>query len=397
MRDKIDIMVAGRSKTAIGALDKKINSPEYNVTTRHISNGHSNPLYGISEHPDILVFHLSAMGEEEINSLLENPAETRPTTIVIGPANNTKCMRLSMQAGVQDYLEDPLDDAELYDSIGRICQTMRDDAAKDMQATMTAVVSTKGGCGASFLAANMAHMMAAHNHDKVALLELDLQFGSLTQYLDLAPKHGLVTALDMADQLDSTALDAYMAKHKSGLALMSPLDDEIILTRDIDPTRFGRILDLLKESYSRIIVDLPRQIDELSADIYERADNILLVTQQELASIRDAARLRKLILTELAVPAERISIVINRYDKNGSVELNDIASVMGVDKNDFILVPNSYKSVAESINIGVPMLDHARGSRVTKAIAALSDQIAGRSTDTQRGVVGRVLSNLIGG
>jgi len=175
---------------------------------------------------------------------------------------------------------------------------------------------------------------------------------------------------------------------------MSPLDDEIILPRDIDSTRFGRILDLLKENYSRIIVDLPRQIDELSADIYERADHILLVTQQEFASVRDANRLRNLILTELAVPADRISMVINRYDKNSAVELGDISRSMGIDKKDFILIPNSYKSVAESINIGIPMLEHARNSQVTKAIVEASQQLEGREPGTRTDLVGRVMSNL---
>jgi pilus assembly protein CpaE len=367
VREKIDIMVAGRSKTAIGALEKKLQSTKYNVSQRFISNGHSNPLFGVGEWPDILVFHLSTLSEDEINSLLENPAELRPATIVIGPANNMKCIRMAMQAGVRDYLEEPLNDQELQNSLDRICAELQ---AKDIQENESAMTA--------------------------ALLELDLQFGSLAQYLDLHPKHGLVTALDMADQLDAVALDAYMAKHQSGLALMSPLDEEILLTRDIDATRFSRVLDLLKESYSRIIVDLPRQIDELSADVYERADHILMVTQQEIASVRDAARLRKLILTELDVPAERISVVINRYDKSSAVELKDIARSMGVDKESFILVPNSYKSVAESINIGVPMLDHARNSSVTKAIMAARNQIEGRNAANDKSVVGRVLSNLIG-
>jgi pilus assembly protein CpaE len=396
VRDKIDIMVAGRSKTVLGVLDKQLQNPNYKVRQRHVSNGHSNPLYGISELPDILVFHLSALGEDEVNSLFENPAESRPATIIIGPADNMKCIRLSMQAGVRDYLEEPLNEEELQASLDRICSDLSSsEAAQTSSATlMTAVVSTKGGCGASFLATNLAHVMASENNGNVALLDLDLQFGSLAQYLDIKPKHGLVTALDMADQLDSTALNAYMAKHSSGLALMSPLDDEIILPRDIDSTRFGRILDLLNESYSRIVVDLPRQIDELSADIYERADHILLVTQQEFASVRDANRLRNLILSELSVPANRITVIINRYDKNSAVELGDISRSMGIDKKDFILIPNSYKSVAESINIGIPMLEHSPNSQVTKAIIAASHQLEGRELDTQTGVVSRVLSNL---
>jgi len=399
VRDKIDIMIASRSKTAIGTLEKKVADSGFNVIQRHISNGHSNPLYGVGEFPDILIFHLSAMGEEELTSLLETPAEQRPATVVIGPANNTKCMRLAMQAGVRDYLEDPLNDAELAASIRSICSDLvaTTGATSGSGTIMTAVVSTKGGCGASFLAVNLAHVMAAEDHQRVALVELDLQFGSLAHYLNLKPKHGLVSALDLADQLDTVALEAYMVQHKSGLALLGPLEEEMIMARDIDAARFSQVLDLLRASYSRIVVDLPRQIDDLCAEVYERADRILLVTQQEFASIKDAARLRKLIMRELAVPADRISMVVNRYDKNSSVELEDIARSVGVEKNDLILIPSAYKAVAESINIGVPMLEHARSSNVTKAILDMSKQLQGMRSPEQRSVMSRMLSNLIGG
>jgi MinD-like ATPase involved in chromosome partitioning or flagellar assembly len=67
---------------------------------------------------------------------------------------------------------------------------------------------------------------------------------------------------------------------------------------------------------------------------------------------------------------------------------------MGIDKKDFILIPNSYKNVAESINIGVPMLEHAKNSQVTKAIVAAAHLIEGRELDTQTNIVSRVMSNL---
>ena len=153
-------MVAGRSKTAIGVLKKKLAAPQREVVDRHISNGHSNPLFGISEHPDILVFHLSDIGEEEISSLLENPASQRPATIIIGPAGNTQCMRLSMQVGVRDYIEEPFEDDELMISVERIERDIiASQTGSDIEGRMTAVVSTKGGCGASFLAANLAHVV----------------------------------------------------------------------------------------------------------------------------------------------------------------------------------------------------------------------------------------------
>ena len=397
MRNKIKIMLAGRSKPAIAGLQAALDNPDIETSLKHISNGHSNPLYQVEDWPDVLVFHLSDIGPEEITSLLENPEHLRPLTIIVGPANNMECMRLSMQAGVRDYLLEPLDEAELVEAIERICRDIRAGwVTEDQQGTMTAIVSAKGGAGASFISANLAHLAARNADRPVALVDLDLQFGSLGQYLDLTPENGLMNALDMVDHLDSVALDAYMAKHRSGLRLLSPLEDEIILPRDIMQTRFAMLLDMLKKSYGQVFIDLPRQIDELSADVYERADQILIVTQQELASIRDARRLYKLILRELSIPVEQVSLVINRYNKNSVVELDDICRSTGIPRERMILVPNSYDSVAESINVGVPIYEHDKSSRVTKALIEMNTRLAGTETPNQKNVVRRVLAGLMG-
>ncbi len=372
--------------------------PSLSVSARHISNGHSNPLYGLESYPDILVFHLSSVGEEEIASLLVNSIEQRRATIVIGPADNVTCMRQAMKAGVSDYLEAPLNEAELHASINRIvAETLQPLSGQQNDAEVIAVVSAKGGSGASFLAANLAHVMCTADGHRVALIDLDLQFGSLAQYLDIEPEHGFMPALDMAEHLDETAANAYMAKHPSGLRLLSPMEDEVILPRDVPLDHFGCLLDLLKKSYDRIVIDLPRQIDELSAEVYERADHILLVTQQEIASVRDAQRLRRLLRTELSIPDERLALVVNRYDKNSIVELDDISRSLKIAKEDMIIVPNSYRHVAESINVGVPMFDHSRGSAVTKALMKMNARLEGFESKSEDTGIRRVLSGFIGG
>jgi pilus assembly protein CpaE len=396
---KTEIMVAGRSKSAIAELGSALSSPGLDVTQQYISNGHSNPLYYAKSSPDILVFHLSEKGPEEIESLFENPEQSRPTTVIVGPANNVECLRMSMKAGVRDYIEEPVNPEELTATVNRIRDGLNsgNGAMEPSEGQITALVSAKGGAGASFLSANLAHMAAEEGSASVALVDLDLQFGSLAQYLDLELEHGLMKALEIADQLDAVALDAYMAKHSSGLRLLSPVEEEIILQRDIIQSQFSVLLDLLRTSYARTFIDLPRQIDELSAEVYERADQIMIITQQEVASVRDASRLYRLIRRELAIPESHFFLVINRYDKNSDIELADISRSTGIDAKQFITVPNSYQSVAESINVGVPMFDHARNSRVTRALMAMNAKLSGSESKHNPNVVRRVLANLLGG
>lgn len=393
---QIKILIAGRDKDALTSLEENLPGLGCEISIRHISNGHADPLYGLPDLPDLLIFHVDESNEAELACLVERPAELRPTTLVVGPGGNTHLMRMAMKAGAVDYLDDPASKEELAETLEQLKKSLA--IRTTDEGRLIAVVSAKGGSGASFLSANLGHMMAKVSKKNTALLDLNLQYASLGQYLDLQCEHGLMQALDVIESLDETAMDAYMAKHKSGVSLLGPLPDEIVLTRDVPLERFARLIDQMKAHYDFTIVDQPRDLHEMSATVYERADRVLIVMQQELANIRDASRLREILLTEMAVPENRITVVVNRYDKKAPVELGDICRALNTQKSELVLVPNDYRDVAESMNIGVPMYDHSRGSAVTKALMKFEGRLTGvgRNVPKSRGL-SRALSTLMRG
>ena len=232
---------------------------------------------------------------------------------------------------------------------------------------------------------------------RVALLDLDIQFGSLAQYLDIKSQHGLLGALDMADDLDAVALDACMAKHSSGLSLLGPLENELMLTRDIPLDRFGNLLDLLKSTYDYAFIDQPRQIDDISAAVYERADRVVLVAQQDLANICDANRLRKILVRQLGIPEDRITVVVNRYDKANPVDLDSICKSVGVEREQLQVIPNDYRQVAESVNMGTPMIEYARKSPATASLISLAHRFGGRELSSNTGLFSKAVSTMMRG
>lgn len=396
MSTQATILIAGRNRAALEDLQSRCVLPGAETTIKHVNNGHADPLHGVVEDPDLLVFHMGPDDEQELQCLVDRPADGRPPMLVIGPPGNTRYMRMAMQAGARDYLEEPVNEAELRAAMDRFRQELRQ-RTEHHDGSLMAVVSAKGGAGASFLAVNLAHLLATKSGLSTTLVDLDLQFGSLAQYLDLHPQSGLMRAIEMADNLDAVAADACMAKHDSALALLAPMEDEIVLSREISPDRFARLLGLLKSSYDRVIVDLPRQIDELSAMVYEQADRVLLVMQQELACLRDAVRLRRLLTRELGVPSDRIMTVVNRYEKSLPVELTDICQSLGITRDELMLIPNHYRNVAESINVGVPMADHARSCAVTKSLVALGARLADEGmVEEPAGLFSRTLQRMRG-
>ncbi len=387
MSSRSRLLLVTRSREAAGALQHMLsNAPDLSIETRLIDEHDLDPLGGVMRSPDLLLLKLNGRSHEELGELLRYGAEERPPLIVIGDASNAQSMRIAMQAGARDFLTEPVLTEDLLAAI-ELVSAERRGSKSHKHCELVAFINAKGGSGATFLACNVAHLFTSVSNLKTAIVDLDLQFGTLPQYLDVQPKRGLLEALDVADDLDGVAIDAYLTRHESGLSILAGLRDSAMLQQDPLTDRFNTVLNLLEGNFERLVVDLPRQIDPFSALVLERASKIVLVLQQSVPSLHDATRMHELLTRNLAIPSEHIQIVVNRYSKNSSIELGDIQqSLQG---KPAVCIPNDFRNVTESINMGVPIYEHARRSPTTKSLLRLEAQLGGRAKDTPKGFLPR--------
>jgi pilus assembly protein CpaE len=297
-----------------------------------------------------------------------------------------------MRAGARDYLSDPLDDAELDETMKRITRDLY--GSRSARAAISVFINAGGGAGGSFLACNVAHIMAAASNLRVTLIDLDLMFGNVAQYFDLETKRDLRQALEEVDHLDSIALDAYTVKHRSGLRILSAVDGSSGLFTDAPSDGFYSLLELLSGQCDQIIVDLPRHIDVLSAVALEKAEHIILVIQQSLSHVRSASRLLNILRLELGIPEERVIVVLNRFQKSAAVTKIDVEQTLN--RKELIVIPNDYQNVIDSINAGIPMYEHSKGSRIATALMLLETRLGGYSQDVTQGRFARTVASILG-
>ncbi len=332
-------------------------------------NSTPGPLYKDKMPPTLLIFLLDDITIDALNQLTALPSSIRPALLVIAADNDKQQMRLAMQAGARDFFTSPVDNQDLHKSLNQIIFDLRRGQSK--QGTLTTVMNAKGGSGASFIACNLAHISSVLSDSSVVLMDFDLQFGTQSLNLDLKPKHTIVEALNDVTQLDFDAIDGYMAQHKSGLRLLSTMLEQMILPGEISVESLDQLLTLTISHYDRIFIDLPRQIDSLTATILERSDQIVIIVEQSLAHMRDAKRLTRILKSEFNIAEKNILIVVNRYDPNSSLELKDIQA--SIESSELYKIPNDYDKAAQSTNLGIPIYDYARNSAITKAIISLAE------------------------
>lgn len=391
---KCKILISSRSRPQVEYLELMLKSePGVEVETRVVVNGHLDPLYGVDTPPDILVLDLSQFWEAELRELLAHPE--RPHLVVIAPAeDNARVIRMAMQAGARDYFTHPVERGEILASVQRMAEELGAKAQRQKgKGRLTAVINAKGGSGASFLACNVAHCMASHLHMRTALLDMDLQFGTLPLYLDLTPRDGVVAALANADQIDTVALEGYMLKHPSGLRLLASMSEELALPWEIPQDRLDRLLGQAVGDFEHVVVDLPRQIDPVTHRIMERAEHFLIVMQQGISHLRDAKRMVRIATRDLAIPNDRIHLVVNRHDKNNPVSSAEIQAALK--PGSLVEIPNDYRRVSEAINLGVPLCEGAKGAAITKAIIEIAERLAQRPKAERKGKLGTVFNQLL--
>lgn len=390
---RLKVLLVSRRKETLDSLEVPLRKyPGVRIERKLVVNGHVDPLHGVTTLPDALVLHLGETWRAELESLAAMPADRRPPLIAVGSNNDTAAMRLAMQAGARDVLPLPLVEADLIAALSRIHRDHRAVTA-GREGSVTAFINAKGGCGATFLACNLAHALALEARNRVALVDLDVQFGTVPLYFDLFPKRGLLQALENLDGMDATALEGYVIRHSSGLAVLGQATQDTLPLASISAERVNELLNVFVRSHDHTLIDLPRRIDPIAVRIIERAQHVVLVVQQAVTVLRDASRMMGCLRRDLGIGADRIAVVVNRYQKDSAISLDDVRSTLAC--GEVTAIPNDFRSVSECISAGQPLLTQVRSAAITKAVGALASKLGGQAPEESRGLISRALSNLI--
>lgn len=384
------LLISSRDAHALHHLESVCaQASNVQVSTRLVSNGHTDPLYGLSQLPDFLLLRVSHLWREELAALLQRPAHERPPLLICGPLDAHEGVRLAMQAGARDFLPEPVAAEELLPALNRMIKESL--GSGNGNGKLLAVINAKGGSGATLLACNLAHQLSV-NGGSTLLLDLDLQFGSVAHYLDVPANHSQVEVLQGIDSMDSVALRGFCSHFSPALHVLGGRENELCLPMDIRHEQLEALLHLARSSYDWVVVDLPRQIDHLTGITLEQADQVLIVVQQSISHLKDASRLAHILRDDLGVRASHLQVVVNRYNKNAPINLHDIAAALQC--SELQKLPNDFAVVSESQNSGVPLDVQAPRAPITLALHEMTVGLLGSAVVREQGLLKRAFSRL---
>jgi pilus assembly protein CpaE len=157
---------------------------------------------------------------------------------------------------------------------------------------------------------------------------------------------------------------------------------------EVLPEHIDALLRLARQQYDFVVLDIGRNLDAISVRALDQADMIFPILQATLPYIRDGKRLLS-VFRSLGYREDKIHLIVNRHSNSGDIRLSDCEKAYG--KSMYRTIPNHYEAAAASVNQGVPVLQLARSSPVSKALQEMARQLAGEPEAEQRGWLSRIL------
>lgn len=271
--------------------------------------------------------------------------------VALSARTSTETIIKVMRAGAKEFLNKPLIQSEFTEVVNSLKSEIENSEPVDT-CKIISTFSNKGGIGKTSIAVNLAVELAQLSKEKVALIDLNLQLGDVSTFLDMNPPFAMDYIASNINSLNEEDLLKAMSKYKntSLYVIADPLN--IDNSKDITAEQITNLLTVLKKTFSYIVIDIGTNIDSKTIAALDSSDLILLIAIVNLPAIRSTQRCMELF-NKLGYSNDKIKLVLNRYMENEEIKTSDIEEV--VKQKVYWKIPNNYLTMMSAINKGVPV------------------------------------------
>lgn len=334
----------------------------------------------ISTQPDVIVVDQRGRAALPLELALFKRQYPSAGVIIVASQLDPAQMLEAMRAGITEWVVDPITRAELEAAILRVVAQR---APRDTGQAFV-FIGAKGGVGTTTLAVNTATWLTkATGPGSTLMADLHVAHSDTAVSLGVEPRFSSFDALQNTHRLDEAFFRGLAVRTKAGPDLLGSAMDAIT---PIDATRVRALLEFVVTQYRFVVLDVPRS-NLAMLDSLEPAARIVIVVNQELATVRNASRLAKTLLHRYG--PSKLQIVLNRYDPTFEIGRDDVERVVGSDVKS--VFPSASQLTLASLHRGWPLvLDNH--SVLAASIASFAQSLAGLNQD----VDGRKSGGLLG-
>jgi pilus assembly protein CpaE len=356
-----------------------------------------------AEHPETVVVVAGKVADLPAPLLLVKAGAAEVIKLPAGPATIRRALESALAQAAARHVEvevevvrevvvpaprteyDPAMDAEVEP------ETEPEPPAPREPAITITVASATGGCGKTFLASNLAYLLAAGTGKRIAMVDLDLQFGEVVSMLQLRPARTIVDV----DPDEPGSIEACMTPHKGGFDVLAAPRDPIAAD-EITPARVAEVLLALRARYDYVIIDTPPSLNEVVLSSFDISEHLIVLATLDVPSVNNM-RVFLSTLDRLKIATHGLHLVLNKAEKGVGFTGDDVEQILG---RPWDLVLPYDREVSRAVNLGLPVTEAAPGTEVSRRlVAGLSAILPGIAVETppappRRGFFARLFHDL---
>lgn len=345
-----------------------------------------------AEHLEFIALAIDDMDEDALDDLTEIITEARNRnirTLLIAEDVTPASLHHLLRNGADEFIPYPLPPGELQAAIEKIrarANTPEPSQAPQVklaaneesrEGVVIAVHGLAGGTGATTLATNLGWELAtiSKTPPSVCLLDLDLQFGTMSTYLDLPRPESVFELITDTESMDSESFGQALQTYEEKLHVLTAPSDIIPLDL-IGPEDVERVIEMARKHYDYVIVDMPSTLVQWSEVVLQAAHVYFATMEIDMRSAQNAMRLKRALQAE-DLPFEKLRYVMNRAPKftdlAGKSRVKRLAESLsiGIDLH----LPDGGKQVLQAADHGQPLAVAAAKNPLRKEIAKLANSL----------------------
>lgn len=330
---------------------------------------------------DIVIFATDPDNADDITAIRTLDQRRSEGTVFLALTDSNISLaraRALSDAGVDDVLPYPMPEGELSRQVDKWIKKLSAASASagEREGVVIPVVQARGGIGSTTVAVNLAdHLLGQKGRfrkeamHRVALIDLDLQFGSVGDFLEVAPQNAILQMAAGGVIPDAMWVEQSMSKTEHGLDVLTAPEDFMPLEA-VGVQQIEALITTLRRNYDYVVLDMPRVLVPWIQPVVEVADELILVTDTTVPSIRSAKRLMEFHRGEN--PGLTVLPVIN-HEKRPMVQAqHQKEAARALDLKFEHWLPHDPKAARASVDYGKPLSAVAPRSDLNKAITALA-------------------------
>ena len=294
-----------------------------------------------------------------------------------------------LRKGADEFVPYPLPEQELQSAIDRLKAAAETRAAapsagpslrsKDSkEGALLVVHGLAGGCGATTLAVNLAWELATidkTNSPSVCLLDLDLQYGSVSTYLDLPRREAVFEMLSDSDNLDDEVFSQALVSYEDRLQVLTAPADIVPLDL-LAPEDIQRVIDMARTHFDYVVIDMPSTLVHWSETVLQAAHVYFALIELDMRSAQNALRMKRALQSE-DLPFNKLRFAMNRAprftDLSGKSRVKRMAESLGISID--LQLPDGGKQITQGADHGQPLAVSAAKNPLRKEIAKLAQSL----------------------